>query len=395
MSVRKLAAGILTTLLTLGTVSAASGQGNAPPVDPFAFDPQFRWFEPVYDIDLEELKPEKRAATGWFATYDRLNLYGSRPENASANLSEGDTQLDAGWGHRYEVGYLQPQKDTGWTFTSTENNVSELFTVRSERGNRFVTAGNGSTATNSRGQIVPAFAGNNLNFANRFVDVNQTINQLDYESYEFNKTWRLTPFHNGGILEPMVGFRYADLHDTNLSDSFSGIFDLTTPGGALGILGPQESFNRLEADTVNQVYAGQAGFRYFKHKGRFNYVADFRGFLGGARQFSTFQSTTVTESFGDDGMDTTVDIGDPGTRIDIDQTAPLIRRDDSFVAGFDLRGTVGYQLTRMIQLRTGFQLVNYGTGIWRGGAGDGPGLIGDRNQDFVLFGGTFGISLNH
>lgn len=397
MSVRKLAAGLFTTLLTLGTVSTALGQGREPFLaDPFAFDPQFRWFEPVYDIDLEELKPEKRAAEGWFATYDRLNLYGSRPETVDQNFEGGELQLDQGWGHRYELGFIRPHKDTGLTFTYTENNVNELFRVTNESANRFVDPDDagGSTTTNTRGQTTPAAEGNNLNFQNRFVDEERTINQLDYESYEFNKTWRLTPYHYGGILEPMVGFRYANLHDTNLIDDFNRAIDLTDTLNPtnVGSLGLQDSLLRREADTENQVYLGQAGFRYFKQQGRFNFVADFRGFLGGANQVSSTRQTTFTQAFGGDA---TVAVGTPGVLTQTDSTQPIIRRDESFVAGFDLRGTVGYQLTRMIQVRAGFQLVDFATGIWRGGAGDDALLNGDRDQDFVLFGGTFGISLNH
>ena len=400
MSVRKLAAGLLTTLLTLGTMSGASGQGHgAPPVDPFAFDPQFRWFEPVYDIDLEELKPEKRAANGWFATYDRLNLYGSRPETVDTNFEGGEFKLDAGWGHRYEVGYMKPHKDTGYTFTYTDNTVNELFTVTNEAANRFITIdddGNvdGSVTTNIRGQTTPAEEGNNLNFQNRFFDEHRTVNQMDYDSYEFNKTWRMTPYHYGGILEPMVGFRYVNLHDTNLIDDFNravDIADVLNPFNT-GSLGLQDSITRREADTENQIYLAQFGGRYFKQRARFTYVADFRAFFGGASQNSSTRQTTFIQAYGGAGA---VAAGTTGVLTQFDSTQPVIRRDESFVAGFDLRGTLGYQLTRMVQVRAGFQLVDFATGIWRGGAGDDALLLGDRDQDYVMLGGTFGISLNH
>lgn len=398
MSVRKLAAGLLTTVITLGTASGAWAQGVSggpalPPVDPFAFDPQFRWFEPVYDIDLEELKPEKRAASGWFATYDRLNLYGSRPETADPNLQGGELKLDSGYGHRYELGYMRPHADTGYTFTYTENDVTELFTVRNEAANRFVNDDPGASVTqNIRGQTVPTLEGNNLNFQTRFFDENRTINQMDYESYEFNKTWRLTPYHYGGILEPMIGFRYADLDDTNLIDDFDRAVDLSdgslnsTVGGGL-----TDEFIRQEADTENDVYLGQVGFRYFKQQNRFNYVGDFRFFAGGNSQCSTFRQTSTFIGYGDD---TTITIGEAGDVTEIESTEPVIIRDDAFVWGFDIRGTLGYQVTRMIQVRAGFQLIDYATGIWRGG--DATNIIsGDRDQDYVMFGGTFGISLNH
>ena len=80
MSVRKLASGVLAALALLGGAVIADAKDPINVVDPFEFDPDFRWFEPVYDLDLLDMKPEKRAHTGWFATYDRLNLYAGRPD---------------------------------------------------------------------------------------------------------------------------------------------------------------------------------------------------------------------------------------------------------------------------------------------------------------------------
>ena len=39
------------------------------------------------------------------------------------------------------------------------------------------------------------------------------VNDFDYDSYELNKTWRLEPYHYGGILEPLVGMRWIRIHD--------------------------------------------------------------------------------------------------------------------------------------------------------------------------------------
>ena len=117
MSVRKLTASLLTTLvITLGGVAPIAAQDRTPILaDPFAFDPDFRWFEPVNDLDLADLKPQKRAHSGWFATYDRLALYGSRPETDDPNASE--VKLDRGWGHRYQIGYMAPGDDTAVSYT--------------------------------------------------------------------------------------------------------------------------------------------------------------------------------------------------------------------------------------------------------------------------------------
>ena len=40
-----------------------------------------------------------------------------------------------------------------------------------------------------------------------------SINQLKMTSFELNKIWRLKPYHNGTILEPIVGYRYFKTKD--------------------------------------------------------------------------------------------------------------------------------------------------------------------------------------
>jgi len=88
MSVRKLTASLLTALVLLGGVASVGAQEYAPVADPFAFDPDFQWFEPVYDMDLADMKPNKRAHNGWFGTYDRMNMYFSRPETDEPDIAE-------------------------------------------------------------------------------------------------------------------------------------------------------------------------------------------------------------------------------------------------------------------------------------------------------------------
>ncbi len=226
MSVRKLTASLLTALAMLGGVASVDAQEKFPAADPFAFDPDFNWFEPVYDMDLADMKPSKRAPTGWFATYDRLNLYGSRPELDVPTIQgqgsiNAETKLDSGWGHRYEIGYMLPGEDNGWTFNWTENDVSEHYAVRRERLNLY----NGGQVLGGEGGDDGAFGvlgfearpgvRNNEGYSSRFIDIGNTENVINYDSYELNKTWRLEPYHYGGILEPLVGLRWMRLNDLN------------------------------------------------------------------------------------------------------------------------------------------------------------------------------------
>jgi hypothetical protein len=87
-------------------------------------------------------------------------------------------------------------------------------------------------------------------------------------------------------------------------------------------------------------------------------------------------------------------VGSNVIRIIDNATTPIYSRNEEFYVGFDVRAELGYQITKMIQLRGGFQLIDIGRGVWRGGDGTLlPG--GDNDQDYLMVGGTFGINLNH
>ncbi len=397
MSVRKLTASLLTALAMLGGVATVHAQEHVPVADPFAFDPDFRWFEPVYDVDLADMKPSKRAPTGWFATYDRLNLYGSRPELDEPAIGglQGDTnaetKLDSGYGHRYEVGYMLPGEDKGWTFNWTENDVVDIYSVRRERLNRYnggqVTGGSGDNDTfGAFGFETPPGTRNNEGYSYRFIDIGTTQNFITYDSYELNKTWRMEPYHYGGILEPLVGVRWMRVRDINATQQFALV-----PGEFVGSIAEQLTSDTARTD--NDMLGGQVGFRYMKAMDRFTFSSDFKCFFGGNYQCAQFDRTIETISYDDP-----VPIGDPPIFVQgaADQIRPVFDRNEEFFVGFDVRGEVGYQLTKMIQVRTGFQVIDIGRGLWRGGSGVGGTVgAGDNDQDYLMVGATFGISLNH
>ncbi|TWT50316.1 hypothetical protein Pla22_30580 [Rubripirellula amarantea] len=401
MSVRKLTASLLTALAMLGGIAGANAQehfNNLPPADPFAFDPDFRWFEPVYDMDLMDMKPKHRAATGWFATYDRLNLYGSNPETNDPNGPE--TKLDSGWGHRYEVGYMTPE-DNGWYFNWTENSVAEAFYVRHEAANRYNGdqvvggSGGGGAATDPNfGRITPPGEENNFGSDYRFFDVGDDTNVFSYNSFELNKTWRMEPYHYGGILEPLVGLRWMKLDDTAKSTRLSTFPDITAiPGFISSSPFPADQLLTDQSITENDLLGGQFGFRYFKFRDRFQYSADFKVFFGQNFQCARTNNEELWVLYGDP-TDTTITVGDQILDIQRDATSPTRTRNEEFFVGFDLRGEIGYQLTKMITVRTGFQIIDIGTGVWRGGEAIGNVPGGDRDQDLVMVGGTFGLTLN-
>ena len=388
MSVRKLTAGVLTILAMLGSVTSANAQehfNDLPPVDPFAFDPDFRWFEPVYNMDLADMKAKHRAPTGWFATYDRLNLYASRPE-LLVNVN-GETKLDSGWGDRYEVGYMTPEKK-GWTFTATTYGVSESFLVREEAANR---QDLDDIIANTRLDILP-FEGNIPGTNYRFFDVGNTENQFDLQAYEMNKTWRLEPYHYGGILEPLIGVRFMRLQDTNRGTRLGTDGDLTAIGSLITpTIDGTDRFVTSISTTDNDMFGGQVGFRYFKYKERFTYSTDFRVFAGGNWQCARTNREELIIEYGG----SPVGDGDVITGVQVDATAPDYERNEEAFVGFDLRGELGYQLTKMITMRAGFQIIDIGTGVWRGGNSENTIIGGEQDQDVFLLGGTFGLTLNH
>jgi Putative beta barrel porin-7 (BBP7) len=401
MSVRKLTASLFMTLAMLGVGNnAVQAQEYFPVADPFAFDPDFRWFEPIYDADLADMKPNKRANSGWYATYDRLNLYGSRPELNDANAS--DTKIDGGWGHRYEVGYMLPADDNGWQFNWTSLDVNQNFIIEQERLNRYnlQNIGGGGAGGGGAQPIDPRFPAdgrftipvedrNNPGEFRRVYFIRDSENVFSFNNYELNKTWRMEPYHYGGILEPLVGFRWMRFSDDNTRQNYTTLISIDPffPGAA----------EQLITDTVitdNELLTGQVGFRYTKYRDRFTFASDFRVFTGGSLQCATTTQTIDTTIYGG----TTVA---PGATPDFDlhdATTPRYVRNEEFVIGFDVRGEVNYQLTKMITVRAGFQVIDLATGIWRGGpgpiAGGGAPTGGDRDQDVVMVGGTFGITLN-
>ncbi len=383
MSVRKLTASLLTILAMLGSLATGYAQDHVPPADPFAFDPDFQWFRPVYDLDLEDMKPKKRANTGWYATYDRLALYGSRPE--LAETQDAETKLDLGWGHRYEIGYMLPDVEHGWMFTYTEMNGPGKYDITPRE--RLIRVG--EPTIDEDGLPVDIFPGdgNTHGFDQRIYEVKDSLNVMDFKSFELNKSWRMEPYHYGGILEPFVGLRYAKLTDY---DGFQN-YVTTADGSALEDPFIGDTYERLTTDSVitdNDILAGQVGFRYIKFRDRFTYSADFRAMMGGTLQCALSQRET----------NTTVGDGDVPDFNLVTKTRPIYERNEEFLIGFDVRGELAYQLTRAIKIRGGFQLIDLATGIWRGGPIDQTGVNqnrgGSQDQDVVFVGGTFGIEMN-
>ncbi|MEM9585835.1 MAG: hypothetical protein AAGA03_01025 [Planctomycetota bacterium] len=392
MSVRKLTASVLAALAMLTGAASVQAQEHFPAADPFEFDPDFNWFEPVYEMDLLDVKPKKRANYGWFATYDRLNLYGSRPELNDPNTAP-EARIDSGWGHRYEVGYMLPDKDTGWLFNWTDASVGEYDTLERERANRFVEIPDADLSPFFPGLAVPPRDGNNIGFPFRFASVEDSLNVFSFDSYELNKTWRLEPYHYGGILEPMIGARWIRIRDINQNMAYRVTGDPISPLTITGFLGYAEQLQTAQQITENEIMTGQIGFRYFKHRGKFIFSTGLKVFAGGSWQASDSQIRDEYQIYSLTAA-TAPAQGDLPVLIIDDKTDIVTTRNEELVVGFDVQAEIGYQLTKMITIRGGFQLIDVASGVWRGGDAAGAVGGGDLDQDLVMLGGTFGITLN-
>jgi hypothetical protein len=371
-----------------GSALATHGDGaHLPFKDPFAFDPDFRWFEPAYDMDLEEMKPKKRANTGWYGTYDKMGLWLTRPENEQSSWL-----MDLGKGDRFDIGYML-DKDHGWALSYMDFSVRASWGFDRERMNRYNEEGAFGTEPGEFprvgrfGTIVPPSDDNNFGFAHRFVPVRNSENYADFHSVELNKTWRLEPYHYGGMLEPLVGVRYmrfADIYqrqtyeDGVFTDPFFPAFPNIT------ILSGEEVLTE-QSYATNDMVGGQIGFRYFKFVDRFRYSAELRVFTMGSFQANRLQTTSELTLYDNDEADANI------AHYIVERNAPLYGKSNEFAFGYDIRSEVSYTLTRMVELRGGFQMLDIAQGIWRGRLID-PNARTDQRA--IMAGFTFGVALN-
>lgn len=413
MSVRKLTTKLsMLLVLITGGVLANAQEPVLPPADPFAFDPDFQWFEPIYEADILDMKPKKRAHTGWFATYDKLKMYGKRPDSIDTQARlQDDYQLDKGGGNRYEVGYMRPDTDTGMLFTYMDLDVAATDGVRIDRINRINEddlLGDTLFPLGPNRFGLPVFDedGNVIGFSRRFYDLGESLNNVSMHSAELSKTWRMEPYHYGGILEPMLGVRYISADDQAFRRTYQRTVEdpLEIPLGVTEFYQtvyngpdtlPQETLREEVSNIENDIYTMQAGFRYFKFQNRFRYSTEFRVFTGlnlQQQEFYRQENTTLYDSF-DIGADVNYNI--------TSKTLSEYERNKEFFIGYDIRAELGYQLTNMIHVRGGMQLVDLARGMWRNdrsfGLNNQAELIDDgdnRRQNYLAIGYTFGIELN-
>ncbi len=347
---------------------ASAGEHYHPFAESLDFNPDWQFFAPVDVEQLEELHPRKRANKGWFVTYDRMHIGFDRPDQDGAQSSK----IDMTWGNRWDVGFMG-EKNTGWLFSWTSvSGPNVYFDRRDQRLLQPATAVERFPALRPRFPFDP-------NFGDGTILVRQSLNVATLTNLEFNRSWRLSPYHYGGILEPMIGFRYMGFNDYAVNEDHF----YTTAGTGTAI--NAEEFRTQITRTDNRMVMGQLGYRYVQPVNRMTFSQDGRFFAG--PNFQTQGYSSYNFILTDDGAVA-------GGPVPFQQLSTYAGKDNTeFVVGMDLRFEAAYQFTKAFNIRMGGQVLYVGRGVWRG-ANPLQGPQNENDQDIVSPAWTFGATFN-
>jgi hypothetical protein len=372
-----------------------------PFIEPDTFGPDFQFFAPA---DVSGYGGGNPPNTGFYFTYDRLYLNMQRPKMrpilrvGSPDFGDGvglptgqpldftiDQGLlgwtgdretgydgDFGWGNRYDFGYMT-NDDHGWNASVWHlTGPAEALSVWQERLNRI------NEDDDPPDDPDPILADRNP----RRYHLKASVNDATFSSVEINKVWRRKEFHNGGVLEPIIGLRYMQFKDKYRQDGYGrydlgpDLFpDLNSPNP----LGLSEVLVVDRAHFENNMFGGQLGFRYFYEKAHWTLSTEVRMFAMHNFQYLTrYQAQEVTAY--DTGLDTPVYI--------LSNRARAFDRSDEFVWGGELRAQASYAMTRDIDFRFGLAMINLAQGVGRGND------IRDNTEDVMMVGVNFGFTFN-
>jgi hypothetical protein len=360
MSMIRPMAWLAALIAALGAAGYASAQvpvpNTAPGSDAFwqfqpfvdfgAFEHDFQFFAPA---EVNDFGGEEKPHTGFYVTFDRTNVAVTRPIDRFSFGSENRT--DFTWGNRMELGYMKGDP-SGWQ--------GVLWHV------------NGPNERTNNSEFIEQFQNSDASAIQQFVvpGDHESINELKMSSFELNKVFRLKPYHNGTILEPLLGYRYINLRDYFQRETFQ---EVNVPTNI-------EFFQRdtHRAQFMNSMHGGQLGARLFRQRGRWLLSADVKMFA-----LANFQSLRVVnqQSFLPNPELELVD------QNFVDVIAPFVVG-TQFCFGGEVRCEASYELTRDINLRVGGVFLDLGQGIGRGD------LIRINNQAVQMAGVTFGFTVN-
>ncbi len=335
-----------------------------PFIEPGSFQHDLQFFAPP---EVNDFGGEEKPNTGFYVTFDRTDVGVTRPIDRFSFGSQN--KMDFTWGNRMELGYMKGDP-SGWqgvlwhvngpnerVANASVNEVFQNFDPNTPVTQQFLT-----------GQ---AF---------------DSINQLKMTSFELNKVWRLKPYHNGTILEPLLGYRYFNLRDYYQRDTL--LEQVFPPAAATDEMFINTTHN---AQFINSMHGGQLGARLFRQRGHWMLSSEVRFFALANFQLLRIRNIQSAVPNPDNvivGSGAFDDFVDPfGTGGD-KNIQTLYYHATQFCFGGEIRGDASYELTRDINLRVGFVFLDLGQGIGRGD------LMRLNNQAVQMAGVSFGFTVN-
>ena len=393
MSILREAFRLLILAAVASTGSGALAQTWHPFAEPLEFDPDWQFMAPARIQDLEELSTRQRASTGWFVTYDRARVGMSRPNtNDPGWPSNGATQpgyrtrnqhqIDFTWGNRWDFGWMG-EENHGWSFTHW--NISGPNTYFDNQVFRpgFINVADPGDPIDP---IFPSVNRNDPLSGERTYLVRESLNVATLNGFEANKTWRMPPLARGGYLETSLGMRYVGFTNYARNDVYNNsdvaavtweleVVDDPFPAVLLNV--EREFFTHDRLDTVitrsaNQMALGQVGLRYVNYYKKWTLSSDFKFFFGPNFQSTNREHRHISTLFDGGGplpseVSSTFVYGDGvgGVGLYPSEAFQVADSRTSFVVGFDTRLEAAYKVTRYLDVRGGFNLMYFGTGVNR------------------------------
>jgi hypothetical protein len=300
----------------------------------------------------------------------------TRPEVEAANNA-----LDTAWGNRWDFGWSR--EDGGWNFSVMNLDGPDKYNRYGQRWASYplpdIDGDDGDAILQAPETLLQQY---------RTFEMLDSVNAGSMRGFEANKTWRFEPYRYGGILEPMLGIRYAGFQDLAINDSY--VVTVGTVSNQFGTDISQETYTRDLVRTDNNMLLGQFGFRYTKAVRRWTFSNDAKVFAGHVYQNQENTTDVYNNYFG-----ATIAAGDdPIQELDREGTTFSSRRSDSTTVGFDIRAEAAYKAFKGVDLRAGFQMLYFGRGIWRGATPISGGNQFANNQHLIMPGFTAGLTWN-
>ena len=367
-----------------------------PFMDPFDIMLDGQIFAPP---EVNDYGNSARPRTGWYGSYDRLYVYVSRPAFGGAKIPDAlqnelpsgflgietsshynnDVRLnndfgDNTYGNRIDWGYMT-EDHHGWSFSLTKlgspNNFLVLRTEIEFVGERSNDPGGSGDDDDDDGGGDGGVGGDgdggdDGDSTNRFTDNNgetirdmqTSINAGTYFSFEVNKTFRQSPFHNGIVFEPLMGIRYTQFNDFFLREGGFNAGDLY--------------FYRFGGNVKNNMIGGQLGFR--SHVKRGHWVLSGGARVMGMHNFQSLSQRNLLEieigegeggGEGEEGGEGAG--GGEGSSSEFAKNVSVVYFDlNEFVVGAEFRAEAALEITRDLSLRGGVTIVQMARGIGRG-----------------------------